>query len=93
MELVAVDENFNLVNDVQEVQPQGTTDSTPLAFRPPPHSGGGGNQGLHLTPDTTGGLRLTTTSTRAPLHFGSRPGGGRPANKVLGSNDGEGDIT
>ena len=82
VELVAVDEDFNLVNDVQEIQPQGTTDSTPTEFRP----GGGGNPGLQLTPDRT---------TRRP-QFSARPGGSRPDNKVIGSNDGEegvGDIS
>ncbi len=91
MRLSLVDENFNVVNDVQEIQPQGTTASTPVEFRPGgSQSSDSENPGLHLTPDFT--TRAPPPALKPPPKrptFGVVSSSDKVPNKVIGSNDGE----
>ncbi len=73
VELVALDENFNVVNDVKEVLPQGTTSSPNPGFLQPPIN----VEKLpeNLTPDKSG-LKIPEE-----VHKG-------PVNRVPGTNYG-----
>ena len=53
VQLVALDDNLELVNEVQEIQPQGTTESSPSALSP-------------ITPPNLPSLEDLTTTTDKP---------------------------
>ena len=83
---MALDEDFNVVNDVQEVQPQGTTAASPIGPQLPPKT----TTSRPVRPTRPPKPGLSAPPQLPPLLDEGTDAGGsnKPKRTVLGTNQG-----